>query len=378
MNGGPLGVMSSPAAPPAPQARNGDVQVFGDLASLPGDVRQLMEDAGRQDPQQSLAWFDNFLRHVDLAGARPEFHVWRHDGRAAVVLPLLLRADGQRVSALGNYYTTRWSPLMAAGTAAGPLATGLQQIIHTLLAARPQVHTLQLGPLQAASTEEAALRAALRASGCAVFDVHAFHNWQLPVKTDWPTYLAARDGKLRTTLSRMSRRFTTRGGRLELLHGGARLDMAIAAYETVYAASWKQPEPHAHFMPGLIRSTAASGQLRMAVAWLGEQPVAAQVWMVAGGRADIYKLAHDERHKETSPGTLLTALLMRHVFEVDHVQVVDYLSGDDSYKRLWMSTVHERRTLLAHRLSSAQGLVRAAREGALRAVKSVLRRPTAD
>jgi CelD/BcsL family acetyltransferase involved in cellulose biosynthesis len=61
---------------------------------------------------------------------------------------------------------------------------------------------------------------------------------------------------------------------------------------------------------------------------------------------------------------------------VDGVKVVDYLSGDDGYKRLWMSEVRERRSLLAYKLRSARGLALAARASAAGLVKSVLpRRP---
>jgi len=208
--------------------------------------------------------------------------------------------------------------------------------------------------------------------------LHGFQNWVLPIDrthTDWPGYLAARDGKLRTTLSRMGRRFATRGGRLELLQGGPGLEAAINAYETVYAASWKSAEPHPRFMPGLIRTAASLGQLRMALAWLDDKPVAAQVWLVTGGRADIYKLAHDEAQKETSPGSLLTALLMRHVFEVDRVEMVDYLSGDDAYKRLWMSEVRERRALLGFNLRTGRGLALALRQTLSAATQALRRRP---
>jgi Acetyltransferase (GNAT) domain len=375
MNQG-LGLMAADAANPA-QTGPGDLVVCGDARALPADARGLLEDAGRLDIQNAAAWYDNFVQHVDLAPARPEFHVWRPQGRARLVLPLL-RCGDRTLRELGNYYTTRWAPVVAAGQSDAQTAQGLDLILGSLLSRPGAVHTLQLGPLEAASADERLLQAALRRQGCAVFHVHAFQNWLLPVQTDWPAYLALRDGKLRTTLSRMSRRFVTRGGRLELLQGGPGLERAIAAYQTVYAASWKDPEPHPHFMPGLIRAAAASGQLRMALAWLGEEPVAAQVWMVAGGRADIYKLAHDERHKETSPGTLLTALLMQHVFEVDRVQWVDYLSGDDGYKRLWMTEVRERRRLLAFNLRTPRGLLLAAREAAARGVKAVLRRPAAS
>jgi CelD/BcsL family acetyltransferase involved in cellulose biosynthesis len=371
------GALDMAAAPRSPQA---DVSctVHRSVAELPADAAQLLATAGQDDFQASAAWFENFTRTVNLAPAVPEFHVWRAGQQARLVLPLLIERGrgGCSVTALGNYYTTRFAPACAKDLDTAQRAAGLDEILTSLFRNEAGLHTIRLGPLEAGSPDEALLRAALRRQGCAVFDLHAFQNWQLPVATDWPGYLATRDGKLRTTLSRMGRRFASRGGRVTLAHGPAGLEDAIAAYETVYAASWKQPEPHAGFMPGLIRAAAGLGQLRMAIAWLQGQPVAAQVWMVAGGRADIYKLAHDEAHKETSPGSLLTALLMQHVFEVDGVTVVDYLSGDDGYKRLWMSQVRERRSLLAYKLSSARGLALAARAAAAGLVKSVLpRRP---
>ena len=129
-------------------------------------------------------------------------------------------------------------------------------------------------------------------------------------------------------------------------------------------------------MPGLIRAAAATGQLRMGIAWLGDEPVASQVWLQSGTRADIYKLAHDERHKDLSPGSLLTQSLMRQAFEVDRVQLVDYLSGDDDYKRLWMSQVHERRGLVAYPLKSMAGLAGAAKAALGQALRGLKPRRT--
>jgi hypothetical protein len=51
---------------------------------------------------------------------------------------------------------------------------------------------------------------------------------------------------------------------------------------------------------------------------------------VRAGRAEIFKVAYDEAHKALSPGTLVTALVMEHVLEVDRVREVDYLTGDDA------------------------------------------------
>ncbi len=353
-----------------PGSHTGTAQTCGDFTALPNDVRALLDAAGATDFQSSTAWWTHFVQTVDVGAALPQLRIWRagqHDGGldagpVLAVLPVLLYQQGGRVTALGNYYTTRYAPVLADGLSTEQATAALQGLLAALLRDAPHLHTLRFEPLEAGSLAETALRRALQNQGCAVFGFHAFQNWLLPVTSGWPAYLAARDGQLRTTLARMGKRFAARGGRLELVQGETeRMDAAIQAYETVYAASWKDPEPHPRFMPGLIRAAAHSGVLRLGIAWLGDMPVAAQVWMVAGGRADIYKLAHDEGHKETSPGSLLTAMLMQHAFEQDRVTVVDYLSGDDGYKRLWMSEVRERTGLVAYRLRTPRGLLGAAR-----------------
>ena len=354
---------------------HGALQLLEDFEALPGDVQALLQRAGAADFQAGPGWWRNFVRSVDLGSAAPRLAVWREGGVPVAALPMCMQPGS--VAALGNYYTTRWGPVWHdSGLAVTARTDILAALVSAVLKLAAPVHALRFIALEAGAADETALHQALRRCGCAVFPFHAFNNWQLPVTMDWPGYLATRDGRLRTTLARMGKRFAARGGRLELLQGGPRLEAAITAYERVYASSWKEPEPHPQFMPGLIRAAAATGQLRMGIAWLGDEPVASQVWLQSGTRADIYKLAHDERHKDLSPGSLLTQSLMRQAFEVDRVQLVDYLSGDDDYKRLWMSQVHERRGLVAYPLNSMAGLAGAAKAALGQALRGLKPRRT--
>jgi len=71
----------------------------------------------------------------------------------------------------------------------------------------------------------------------------------------------------------------------------------------------------------------------MGLAKLNGAPVAAQMWTVAHGRAAIYKVAYHEAYKQYAAGTLVTALLMEQVIDVDRVTEIDYLIGDDAYKK---------------------------------------------
>src|SRR5690606_37173119 len=94
---------------------------------------------------------------------------------------------------------------------------------------------------------------------------------------------------------------------------------AWAAYETIYAASWKPEEGDAALLRAFAESESARGTFRMGLAGIEHQPVAAQFWTVEDGTAFIHKLAHVEDSLKASPGTLLSAALFRHVIEVDGV-----------------------------------------------------------
>ena len=77
--------------------------------------------------------------------------------------------------------------------------------------------------------------------------------------------------------------------------------------------------------------------------------MAAQFWTCEHGEALIHKLAYDERHAKASAGTLLTHALFRHVIDKDKVDLVDYGTGSDAYKRDWMEAARPRFRLTAVR-----------------------------
>ncbi len=142
---------------------------------------------------------------------------------------------------------------------------------------------------------------------------------------------------------------------------GALLEAALAAYQAVYAQSWKQPEPCPNFIPGLVRLAAEEGWLRLGVLWLDGEPLAAQLWLTCGGKANIYKLAYVKGMEKFSAGSVLTRALMEYAMDVDRVAEVDYLSGDDAYKADWMALRRERVGLEAFDLRRPAGLLAAAR-----------------
>ena len=85
-------------------------------------------------------------------------------------------------------------------------------------------------------------------------------------------------------------------------------------------------------------------------------------------------MAYDQAFKAFSPGTLLTAKLMQYVLEVDKVREVDYLIGNDAYKKSWMSDHRERWGIVAYNPRTLRGMAGLAYELIGRRVKSLLNR----
>jgi CelD/BcsL family acetyltransferase involved in cellulose biosynthesis len=279
-----------------------------------------------------------------------------------VVLPLRTldrhqhASFGREVASLANYYTCTYRPAIAAM----PPARAAQAVAAALAALRDDFDLLDLNALPADEPLYASLPAAVRAVGLWQQRYTQFGNWYEAMPAVPADYLAARPSTLRNTIARKGKRLAQAGdARFAIFHDAA--PAALAAYDAIYAASWKQPEPYPDFIAGLARAAAEAGVLRLGVCWIGEAPAAAQLWLTGNGKATIFKLAHDERFKDTSVGTLLTWHMLQAAIADDGVREVDYGRGDHPYKQDWLNQRRERGGLLVFNPGTPAGLLAAAR-----------------
>ena len=188
-----------------------------------------------------------------------------------------------------------------------------------------------------------------RAAGFVVQTFFSAGNWYEPVRgRSYHEYFEGLRSSVRNIAKSKNKKIERTGrARCEIISGTEGLDAGIVAYKKIYSASWKVPEPYSNFVPGLIKTCALQGTLRLGLVYLDGEPAAAQVWTVHSGVASIYKMAYDPKYRDLSVGTYLTTRLMEHVIDVDRVHEVDYLTGDDGYKKDWMSQRRERWGILA-------------------------------
>lgn len=326
-----------------------------DLAEMPPEVLQLLDAAECVYPEFSAGWFANLQRTVFRdAQAGVRYLTAVRAGEPQAILPMRGGCAGyvRRLEALGNYYTSLYSPILGPNAVVEDLAT----LLRTVRCERRAPDEMRFAPMNPAAPAYALLLAALRQSGWAPFEYGCFSNWYLPVSGTFDDYLKSRTASLRSTIKRMKKKFAANGGTVEIITTEDRVAQGIEDYHRVYSRSWKQPEPYPDFIPGLMRLLAAKGSLRLGIARLAEHPIAAQLWLTSHGKSLIFKVAYDEAYAGYSPGTLLTSHLMEYVIESDQVGEVDFLTGEDAYKKNWMSHQRERKGIVAYHPGTLMGL----------------------
>lgn len=343
------------------------------------DVQALADGDGRLEGfapgdgiEDSLDWFDLMQRQVYPDDPQVRYYYASERGKPTAILPMRQsqRWGVRMLESLGNYYTSLYSPLI--DRAGNSLA--LRGLLSAVARESRDLHVMRFAPMDPDAPTYAVLLNALRANGWVPLTFFCFGNWFLRVEGGWEGYLRSRSANLRSSIKRRSRVFAAQGGTLDVTDGAEGLDEAIAAFQEVYSASWKKPEPYPDFVPSLIRLLAERGMLRLGVARLQGRPVAAQLWFAGQGKASIYKVAYHHAYASLSPGTVLTSHLLQHVIEQDHVEEVDFLIGDDEYKKIWMSHRRERWGIVAFNPRTLAGSALLLKELAGRMVKATAQR----
>ena len=327
------------------------------------DLRKVSADDTLSDllaraaaPFDRTEWWERLQRYCDLD---PIFVVAR--GRDGLAL-LPLQTQGDSLSALANWYTFRWKPLITPGANPAPLLEAIARD----LGRRTWRVSLPLLP-EEDGTGSSLTRAFRRAGWITRCVSHDSNHILRVMGRSYADYVAGRPGPLRTTLRRKS-------GRVGCVVHTRFTEEVWSAYEAIYRDSWKPEEGSPDFLRAFAEAESCEGRLRLGIATIDGEPAAAQLWTVENGTAYIHKLAHRETARKASPGTILSAALFAHVMDHDRVDLIDFGTGNDAYKADWMEDVRPRYHLVALRTTSPRTWWHLARAASARLAKPGRRR----
>jgi hypothetical protein len=334
------------------------IDVDSDLNNVLLKNRFLFEKVKSKSIFITDHWLNTVAPTILEQGNQSRIYSARHESadHASCILPLAIQTKkifpGVRSRGLisfQNYYSSLFGPIIDRTIVQNESFTALDTIMHHIANESPRWDFIEIRPLDTGTADFEFTINALKKAGFIVQKFYCFGNWYLPsAGLSYENYLASRSSRLRNTLKRKRKKlFREHTVDCKIITSHEEAEAHINAYQVVYKDSWKKPEPHPHFIPQLIRTYAELGKLRFGILYVDGQPAAAQIWLVHEGIASIFKLAYDDSFVSLSVGSILTEELMRHVLDKDHVHEIDYLTGDDAYKKDWMSYRRERWGILA-------------------------------
>ena len=300
-------------------------EIFRNLDEAAASARGELDRAAQRSLFNRIDWFRRTYAYASPSG-HPLIVRARAEGSDCWLF-LIERAG--HANALASWYTLSFQPIFTGNPSE---ATKFALLLASARRLGKRLSSITLAPMPEA---DAALicRAFDRARWVATTRETTV-NWTIATENvRFGDYWAQRPGELRSTVKRKAAKFGVETSIFNSFDG-----KAWASYESIYAASWKPEEGSNEFLRDMALTESAAGTLRMGLATIEGEAVAAQLWTVENGHAIIHKLAHLETAKEQSPGSILTAALFDHVITHDNVSLVDFGTGDDRYKSDWMDS----------------------------------------
>jgi hypothetical protein len=267
------------------------------------------------------------------------------------ILPLMTR-DKKHLYGLTHLYSSLYSLLLSE--------QNQQEIIQSLAQGLDElpIESLRLDPVAEDDRNVHMLQQVMESMGYQCHHRFRFYNWIHRTQgQSFEDYMSSRPSRVRNTIARKQRKLKREHGYEIRLYTDQYLQQALADYSAVYRSSWKAFEQFDAFIEGLAYSLSASGWLRLAILYIEDKPAAAQFWFVAHDKASIFKLVYDETWKQYSPGSILISYLMEHVIEIDKVEEIDFLTGNDAYKQDWMSDCRKRWAVSFYKANEPRGMI---------------------
>lgn len=312
------------------------VSVHSSLEGLSAPDLEILSYKNQKNLFYSIEWFRCLSEFASRERASIRIYVVAGDDDPSEKCYLFCYCErgGRRLLSLSNFYTMEFSPIFSGPTCRrGEL---LSELLMHIARERPACAYLNLRLLLADRDETTQLAKSVEAAGFLVNQYFQFENYYAQTRNaDFLAYYNARPSQVRNTIKRKL-------GKLKRTHRFAvRIvstddDKALKDYLEVYAHSWKDREQYPDFMRELCRLGARLGLLRIGVLYVEDAPVAAQIWLMSGRKAIIYKLAYHESFKEFSVGSILTKEMLELVLQDGQVEEIDYGVGSEPYKRDWM------------------------------------------
>lgn len=321
------------------------IECFDEFSDVPQSFIDIMTDSEQSSIFNGADWYKNFYDNVAKVDGEVIFYCLYKNSEAAAILPIWYKLDKdakvfkvKHATTMSNYY----SPIFELSFVKEhvSLNEAYQVLISQIVSGSYAWDYLDIFPTN--DIHKAALMEVCDSLKLSAFPYLLTQNYFQEDIVSYDDYLAQRPSILRNTIKRKTKKLDKSvDWNIKIFQQQDDITEALEKYHDVYKSSWKIAEPYPNFINGLVELSHRRGWLRLGLLTIDGEVIAAQLWLVFGNTAYIYKLAYIKSFRNYSPGTILTNALVRHVIETDKVSKIDFLTGADSFKLDWMTVYRE-------------------------------------
>jgi hypothetical protein len=328
------------------------------LKTLP--TIELNSESGKVTPfYETEQWYQNFVKFVCFSDQTNRNLILESENAIQFLAMRIIRQkrlcgliETAKLESLTNYYSPYYG-VTSISKSQKDYSVDHEAIISKFKPVFKCFHQIDLNPLIESEMNE--FRQAFKQLGFYVSSYVCSTNWYEDEIIDVADYWSRRRSKLKNTIRRRRDKVDKSGQHHFVIYKSGDLLKPLADFHHVYFKSWKVNEPFPAFIDQVAQNLMEEGKLRIGVAYENEKPVAAQMWFVDNDTAYIFKLAHCPEAEKLSLGSLLTAEMVNYVIKHDHVNKIDFLTGNDNYKKDWMTKSRPLYRLLAFNVNTFQG-----------------------
>ncbi len=314
-------------------------ECYKNWCQLPKSADLLFKQNSHKSMFLTREWFETLYTSAFKDDQSLQLMSVVDHNKMLALLPLV--GTDKNLLSLCHRYTSFYSLLLTEenqSESLACLAAGLNKM---------SIHSFQLNPIDEDDENLLKLQQALKPYGYDSSTHFSFYNWihnsQCQSFTD---YMDGRPSQLRNTIIRKRRKLEREHESNIRLFKGNEVEQGLVDYHAAYSASWKAHEQSVILLDALASNFSVPDWTRLAVLYIDGKAAATQLWFVVEKKANIFRLAYDENWKHYSPGSILSAYLMQHVIDIDKVDEIDFLTGNEAYKQDWMSVRRKRCRLL--------------------------------
>ena len=329
------------------------VSRIDDLANLRDDWDKLAPKQGSYMPFLCFDWFRLWIEHFLDNHQLLVLLLYEH-GDLQTIAPLLIKQQRfkgipvRKIELIGNVYSPfRYFLFDQLGNE--QRVAYLSIILKFLAKSYSQWDFIDVSAIPGENRSFDVLKEATNKAGLSCSEYFSFGDWYLDdIAYSGDEYIANLPKKIRKDVPYCQRRLQKIGNlEFKLIRNQGGVDDYMDLYYWVYSKSWQRREGVGPtFHRDLAKLAAKNGWLRLGFLFLDGSPISAQFWMTCSNNSFILKTVYDQDYRKYSPGKILTAEMMKYVIDIDKVKTVDYVQGDESYKKDWTPKRRERKGLL--------------------------------